>query len=320
MADDTKPASGAAPQAGATEPDPFDTLLGGGTGGEGLNLDLAAELSGKISAEGSDSPLGDAAKLASSITGGGAMPSGDDAGAEPSGEAPQEEAPVPEEEAAPEGDPAADESTTADEATTEEEVEAPAPKPKKPRARKRSWREISLVFTGIASADAQTAKMSLIFILSFSGIVYLIGTTAYQSSKRSAEIRAKENAAKMARSAALAKKLGEEERLKESLLNMGRFTLELIPAEGKRPPHGIVNMAEVEFVLQCDSPETRHYIEGNFTLARNLMVTALVPMEREDLLSHEGKKKWKAILLRVLNQWLTHGKVQDVYFSKMIIN
>jgi flagellar basal body-associated protein FliL len=313
-ADDKPEAKPGAP----AEADPFDNILNGGV--EGLSLDP----SGK---GGSASALADAAKMAGAVTGG-QNPSLEtallqEADIAPPAEEHKENSDSAHQNAAT-GEPAgegADADSEEEGKEGESKARAAAGKVNSfIKSKKRVWSDFFLLFTGLRSADPMTARMSALFILSLVGAIYILTTSWQRHSKTVAEERRKENELKTAYSEELKRKLGDEEKLRSSILTMGRFTLELNPLEGAKMGHGIMNMAEVEIVLLCDSKKTREYIETHFTYARSLMVTSLVAMDREELLSHDGKKKWKAILMKALNGWLKEGQVVDLYYSKLIVN
>lgn len=299
--------------------DPFDNLLSGG-GGDALNLDAAAALSGKISGglgEGGDtaSAVADASKLAEALT------AGVGASVPPETATETETATSAEVPPPPPGD--ADEGAVKKDGEEAEQSKARAAAEKVNsyiKARKDTWSDYALVFTGWRSADRLTARMSVLFIVCFVGTIYVLTTAWKRHSITAQEIQRREFMMRTAQQNELAKKLADEEKLRSSIVTMGKFTLELNPIAGQRLNRGVVNMAEVEIVLRCDSKATREYIETHFTHARSLLVTALVAMDREELLSHDGKKKWKAILMKVLNQWLKEGQVEDLYFARLLVN
>jgi flagellar basal body-associated protein FliL len=50
------------------------------------------------------------------------------------------------------------------------------------------------------------------------------------------------------------------------------------------------------------------------------MTNVFVALDREDLLSREGKRKLKNIIIKKLNGWLPHGKVEDLHYSKLLVS
>ena len=59
--------------------------------------------------------------------------------------------------------------------------------------------------------------------------------------------------------------------------------------------------------------------QDNLDQVRNQITNVLLPLERDQLLSREGKKKLKKALIERLNVWLPKGKVDDVFFSKLLL-
>lgn len=313
------------PDSKPAEADPFDSLLSGagGGGGDG-SLEAAAALSQKISGgmAGGAPDLLAASQLTEGLVGeknsngiaNALLAEGLAPGTPPPDESTDEGGKAPE---APAQDPAGKDG----EETRASKAKAAAAKVNSYiQSRKQSWSDTALVFTGLRSRDPQTARMSALFILSFAGAIYVVATAWNRHTTARNERLTREHAFRSAEAEALAKKLGDEEKLRSSIVTMGRFTLELNPLPGQKLSHGIMNMAEVEIVLLCDSKKTREFVESHYTYARSLMVTALVAMDREELLSHDGKKKWKSILMKVLNHWLKDGEVVDLYFARLIVN
>lgn len=81
----------------------------------------------------------------------------------------------------------------------------------------------------------------------------------------------------------------------------------------------MTNIAELELVVECDSPDTHTYIEENLVQARNQLTDIFLSMERDDLLSREGKRKLKKRLIERLNGWMPRGKIQNVFFAKLVV-
>lgn len=109
-----------------------------------------------------------------------------------------------------------------------------------------------------------------------------------------------------------------------AFLQLGTFTIELLPVAGMRPAKGVLNLAEIEMFVQCDSRETRDYLFTHQARVKDRVAKVLPKMDREDLLSREGKKKLKLRVIKGLNEWLAtsenSGLVQDVFFSKLMLN
>jgi len=106
--------------------------------------------------------------------------------------------------------------------------------------------------------------------------------------------------------------------LEASWLVMERFEFELRSTSGDRPGAGQGHIAEFDISVQGDSPETRHFLEGNIVQARNTVIKSLVGWDREALMTAEGKKKLRQNISDALNTWLPEGKVLDLYFVRFL--
>ena len=122
------------------------------------------------------------------------------------------------------------------------------------------------------------------------------------------------------------KKQSEEAKLRHSTQSLGVFSIELKgppkDAEGNTPKRAksVMDLAEVEIIVECDEKETCEFIEDRMPLVKNEVTGLFTAMEREDLLSREGKRKLQNRILSKLNLWLPTGKIQKVYFTKLIIS
>ncbi len=105
----------------------------------------------------------------------------------------------------------------------------------------------------------------------------------------------------------------------ERSIGLGVFTLELKDPVGKRLAPGTMNVAEVEIVLECDHADTMRSIELQPQRVKDQITLALTPLDREDLLTGDGKKRIKRAIIDRVNSWLTTGRVVNVYFERILI-
>jgi len=182
------------------------------------------------------------------------------------------------------------------------------------------WMELPQIFPSLFSNDPPTRRMSFLFILSFIGFlgVSSVVIQRYWSAKKEVALRESQRMAK--RLGDYVKKETEETKRRASVITMGSFSMELKNPLGRTPANSKVDMAELEVVLLCDDKETREFIEENMVKVRNQMSNILTAVDREELMSRDGKKKMKRLIIRRLNEWLTHGKIEDLYFSKLLLN
>lgn len=122
------------------------------------------------------------------------------------------------------------------------------------------------------------------------------------------------------------KKQADEAKLRHSTQSLGVFSIELKAppkdADGNTPKRSksVMDLAEVEIIVECDEKETCDFIEDRMPLVRNEVTGLFTAMERDDLLSREGKRKLRNKIQAKLNLWLPSGKVQNIYFTKLIIS
>jgi flagellar basal body-associated protein FliL len=164
--------------------------------------------------------------------------------------------------------------------------------------------------------------MSLLFLLSvlaFFAVGGLGGYRYYQLQKhRDHPLSEAEKSAKHL--SEFIRRQAEENKRKAGLISLGSFTIELRAPQGrKKRPYGVFDMAEIELVLDCDSKETRDYIEEHQPQVRNQVTNYFTAIERAELMTQEGKKRVKKSLMERLNLWLPKGKVEDVYITKLLL-
>ncbi|MBC7691739.1 MAG: flagellar basal body-associated FliL family protein [Methylotenera sp.] len=180
---------------------------------------------------------------------------------------------------------------------------------------------------GVRSADAPTRRASWFLILCGLGILITCGLgVRYSLQQRS--IRKQEQALVEA-GKLQAQKLKEEQDLKKKsiTLSLGQFSLELHEKKGRSAARGMNNLAEIEVVVRCDRQETCELLNDHILQARDQVTHIFTPMEREELLSIQGKQALRKSLTEHLNRWIVNdlpdikeGKILELYFAQMVIN
>ena len=79
-------------------------------------------------------------------------------------------------------------------------------------------------------------------------------------------------------------------------------------------------MAEMELYAQCDAKDTCEYIEENMASARDQITDALLPMDRDAVITGEGKRRLKKHIVDKLNVWLPRGKIENIFISNLIVD
>ncbi len=107
---------------------------------------------------------------------------------------------------------------------------------------------------------------------------------------------------------------------KKSLIEAGSFQIQLTPSAGAPPTGEVQDLATIDVVLLCDSSETGEWMKQALPKVRNILINIFLTTEREELMSPLGKKKLKIHITKKLNEWLPKGHIEDIFFSKLILN
>ncbi|MGK5084070.1 flagellar basal body-associated FliL family protein [Bdellovibrionota bacterium FG-1] len=192
------------------------------------------------------------------------------------------------------------------------------------------------VFRGIRSADRPTRKMSYLFLASLGGLVVVSILTVHRgwlsqannSQDRVAQVEVLEKPKKTTHGKAEGKgrkdahggvgNSGDNDKPLLTMLPLGDFTVELKPLQGRRVKTLQANLADVGIVLECDSNTTYVYLEQRVPQIRNQLTDVFLMIERDELLTREGKQRLKGRLLDQLNTWLPKGKIRNIFFSKLL--
>lgn len=204
--------------------------------------------------------------------------------------------------------------------------------PSKPRIpwtlrAKEAWKLVAdnsnEVFQGLKSPDRLTRQMSALFVVCVAGTILFSTWTLVRLKSRLHFEKKKVQVAE----ASASKNLGEffrkqhdEAMIKAVMANLGSFTLELKAVPGMKVGPGANNIAEIEIEAECESKETRLFIEANLPQVKNELTNVFTALDRAELLSRDGKRKLKKQIRDRLNKWLPSGKVVELYISKLIVS
>ncbi len=114
----------------------------------------------------------------------------------------------------------------------------------------------------------------------------------------------------------------DEEPSKNGLptFTIGKFNIELKgPKNGKRV-RGLLQIVEMELVVECDTKKTCAYIEQNIAPVRGEVTDVFTPIDREEILSREGKRRFLREVIDKINNFLPDGKIENIYINKMVIS
>ncbi len=193
-------------------------------------------------------------------------------------------------------------------------VDAPAKKSRLP------FDQLGNLFRAIVSPDPETRRMGWLFIFSVLGVLLAsamvvkrltsITETWRQSRRESAMLKQQQEEA--IHNQQDAAKNGA------TTVDLGRFTVALKNSRDLQ--------AEVGIGLVCDVVACKQYLESNQVRVRNEVITQLAAIERDQLMSGDGKRVIKKQLIERLNRFLDEGEekhprgqVQELYFSRLFI-
>ncbi len=183
------------------------------------------------------------------------------------------------------------------------------------------------ILVGLISSDAPTRKMSVFFFLSLIVTVWISLQALTQMKHRAVPNAAVVAAAAHGQEHAGAKpvdddleKEGEKKpQMGASMLTVGAFTVDLKPQPSLRKKAAGADLADVTLVLECDATETYDYLSQRLPQLKSQITNVFIDLERDELLTREGKLKLKAKLMDRINAWIPKGKVQNIFFSKLTV-
>ncbi len=186
--------------------------------------------------------------------------------------------------------------------------------------------QIQEVLKAILSGDFPTRTMSMVFLVSSGLLIFVvtIGVQRWWERGPGNPDKIKGQSEQSKQVSEFIKKQSKEAKTRAAIVSIGSFTVELKDPENDGKParrtSGVMNMADLEIVLECADRDTRVFVEEHMAEVRNQITNVLVPVERDELFSREGKKRLRKRIIDKLNNWLPSGKVQDLYFPKLVVS
>lgn len=116
---------------------------------------------------------------------------------------------------------------------------------------------------------------------------------------------------------------------KKTVITLGVFQLEIKRAKGEIPEVADPGarlvlppqlMAEFELVAECAMPEACSFLERNGDLMRSEVNAVLLPVDREEVTTRDGRDKIKKTITQRLNALVPVGQIEGVYFSTFMVN
>lgn len=178
--------------------------------------------------------------------------------------------------------------------------------------------EISVTLLKDSWTGRKWAGIFFLSAVAFSVLWVLLGFQIYERWQDSRKNQKKEIAGEQLNK--FLEKEKEEKSLLQSRLELGRFLIELLP-DPNLPANTPVtlNLAEVHITIECDSRETCKSLETQMTQIKDQLTNVLLPMDRNVLLTAQGKLDLRENIKQRLNRWLKSGKIENVYFTTLTI-
>jgi flagellar basal body-associated protein FliL len=169
---------------------------------------------------------------------------------------------------------------------------------------------------GLVSPDQQTRRMTVWFFVCLVGMGMICFLATLRIYHRLTAVKVGAGAQEDGQPETAEKPVKPE----DLSIPLGSFTVGLKPMVGKKATKQAANMASIDIVFQCDEPKTREYIEKNMIRVRDQINRVFSVMDREELMSVEGKRDLSAKIIRAVNQWLPKGKIKKIFFSRFIVS
>ena len=201
-------------------------------------------------------------------------------------------------------------------------TESPPHEPGAHPPRRNILLELYQIVPSLVSPDPATRWMSMLFIFSTLSLATVTAVTVDRYMRTREVVKAVEQRKHVRDIELIRKKVSRIDSVRSNTFTLGTFNIELRRPTNQTPQSArtVLNTAEIEIVLICDSIDTREYLEDHVVQTKNQLTDSLTSLERDELMSRGGKRRLKKKMLKSLNQWLLKGKVNEIYFSSLIIS
>jgi flagellar basal body-associated protein FliL len=190
-----------------------------------------------------------------------------------------------------------------------------------------TWAEIKAFWSDVSRAlrspDGPTRRMAVVFWISILGAgltgVWTFKRVMFPEKPPPRVPTALELEQQRVLEEFLAKQREDAQRSATQLL-LGSFTFSLLDVPGERKAPGVLNLVEIEISIECDAKETCDTIESNMTTLKDQFVGVFTGLDRDAVMSTLGRTRLKESVLLKLNGFVRKGRVQKVFFTKLIVN
>lgn len=167
------------------------------------------------------------------------------------------------------------------------------------------------------SSDRATRRMSLIFLLSFIGLVSVSLTLLVHLFWRYPTGSPKT----LDLSAGVQNQASSVERPPlevGAFVSLGSVLIDLKSKDESALRRKLKNVAQIELYLHCDSLKTKTLLMERAPQVKDMILNVFVGVSSDDLQSMSGKKRLKSLILQKVNSWLPSGKVDEVLLSQIL--
>lgn len=167
------------------------------------------------------------------------------------------------------------------------------------------------------STDRETRRMSLIFLLSLSGLLsvsFLLLTPLFSKSSAGNPQRLDLSAGVQTQQSSVESPPQE----KGVFVSLGSVLIDLKSKDEVHSGRKLKNVAQFELHLHCDSVQTKALLMERIPQVKDMILNVFVGISSDELQSMSGKKKLKSLILQKVNAWLPFGKVDDVLLSQIL--
>ncbi len=198
----------------------------------------------------------------------------------------------------------------------------------------RQWGILKEMLGSFRTGDPRTRRMVVVFVFSILSVVGVSVLSIYRviSVVREHQQAQRERDAAQSMSEFFARQADESQK-KSFTAILGEFSFEVKDSPTYRDPEmseaefrrlqasaGVVQVAEAEIMVECTTEETCHFIEKALPVVRNYVTNVLIEIEREELMTREGKRRVRKQIADRINGWLGSPRVTNVYFSKLVLD
>ena len=190
--------------------------------------------------------------------------------------------------------------------------------------------KLGALLGGVFSSDPSERLASWVFLLSTLGGVFFLSVGVWWAIQENRAIERAQGGGEAGKNLAHFLKQQADDAKKDRVMtvSLGLFTVDLsskLPAKSVETSRrlGVVQAAEIEIILECDSQEACVAIGKLIPQARSEVVGLMAGMDRDELLSREGKRKLRKMIQDRINQWMSgaeiSGKVENVYIGRLVV-